>query len=61
MVSMLTAGDIMKNHLIKISKDEDAVKAAEIMQKNNISGVPVVEGDDLVGIITKTDVIKGIQ
>ena len=61
MVSMLTAGDIMKNHLIKISKDEDAVKAAEIMQGNNISGVPVVEGDDLVGIITKTDVIKGIQ
>jgi CBS domain-containing protein len=61
MVSMLTAGDIMKNHLIKISKDEDAVKAAEIMQENNISGVPVVEGDDLVGIITKTDVIKGIQ
>ncbi|MCE7697555.1 MAG: CBS domain-containing protein [Methanobacterium paludis] len=61
MVSMLTAGDIMKNHLVKISKDEDASKAADIMDENNISGVPVVEGDALVGIITKTDIIKGIQ
>lgn len=61
MVSMLTAGDIMKNHLIKIDKDEDVAKAAEIMVEEEISGVPVVENQELVGIITKTDIIKGIQ
>ena len=61
MVSMLTAGDIMKNHLIKIDKKEDAAKAAAIMLHESISGLPVVEDDEVVGIITKTDLIRGIQ
>jgi CBS domain-containing protein len=60
-VSLLTAGDIMKNDLIKIHQDEDAANVADIMIKNNISGVPVVENDELVGIITRTDLIRGIQ
>jgi CBS domain-containing protein len=61
MVSMLTAGDIMQNDMIKISGDEDAAKAADTMIREDIGGLPVVEGDDLTGIITKTDIIKGIQ
>jgi CBS domain-containing protein len=60
-VSLLTAGDIMKNDLIKIHQDEDAAAAAEMMVKECISGVPVVEDDELVGILTRTDIIKGIQ
>jgi CBS domain-containing protein len=60
-VSLLTAGDIMKNDFIKIHQDEDAANVADIMIKNNISGVPVVENDELVGIITRTDLIRGIQ
>lgn len=61
LISMLTAGDIMKNHLTTISQDEDATKAAEIMLKEDISGLSVVEDDEVVGIITKTDLIRGIQ
>jgi CBS domain-containing protein len=60
-VSMMTAGDIMRNHLIKISGDEDAAIAADKMVENDISGLPVVDGEALVGVITKTDLIKGIQ
>jgi CBS domain-containing protein len=61
MVSMMTAGDIMRNHLVKISLDEDAAKAADMMVENDISGLPVVDGEILVGVITKTDLIRGIQ
>ena len=61
LVSMMTAGDIMQNHFVKISGDEDAANAADMMVKNNISGLPVVDGDSLVGVITKTDLIRGIQ
>jgi CBS domain-containing protein len=61
MVSMMTAGDIMQNHLVKISEDQDAAKAADMMVENDISGLPVVDGDSLVGVITKTDLIRGIQ
>ncbi len=60
-VAMVTAGDIMANNLIKIGPDEDAANAANLMIKNNVSGIPVVNEDELVGIITKTDIIKGIQ
>ena len=60
-VSMMTAGDIMRNHLVKISGNEDAATAADMMVENNISGLPVVDGDTLVGVITKTDLIRGIQ
>lgn len=60
-ISMLTAGDIMRNDLTKIRQDEDAIKAAQIMLKEKISGLPVVENNEVVGIITKTDLIRGIQ
>lgn len=60
-VSMLTAGDIMKNDLIKIDQEEDAAKAAEIMLREDVGGLPVVSDDEVVGIITKTDLIRGIQ
>ena len=60
-VSMVTAGDIMTNDLIKIGPEEDAANAANIMIKNDVSGIPVVSDDELVGIITKTDIIRGIQ
>ncbi|PKL71524.1 MAG: inosine-5-monophosphate dehydrogenase, partial [Methanobacteriales archaeon HGW-Methanobacteriales-2] len=32
-----------------------------IMAKKEVSGMPVVGDDELVGIITKTDIIRGIQ
>ncbi len=60
-ISMLTAEDIMTEDILKISRDIDAAEAAALMCDNYISHLPVVEGDALVGIITKTDIIKGIQ
>jgi CBS domain-containing protein len=60
-VSMVTAGDIMTTDLITISPDEDASNAATIMINKDLSGIPVLNKDELVGIITKTDIIRGIQ
>ena len=58
---MLTAGDIMTEEFITIGADVDAIEAAKLMNDNGISHIPVVEDDNLVGIITRTDIIKGIQ
>ena len=60
-LSMLTAEDIMTEDVVKISKDIDAAEAAQLMCNSYISHLPVVEDDSLIGIITKTDIIKGIQ
>jgi CBS domain-containing protein len=51
----------MSNHLVTIQMDEDASRAAQMMMENKISGLPVVNNEELVGIITKTDLIRGIQ
>lgn len=60
-VSMLTAGDIMSEDFVQIGPDADALEAAKLMSSEGASHIPVVEGKDLVGIITRTDIIKGIQ
>lgn len=60
-VPLLTAGDIMNEDYVKISSDVDAVEAAKLMSNEGVSHIPVIDGEDLVGIITKTDIIKGIQ
>lgn len=61
MISMMTAGDIMTDRIVKLSSADDASEAAKVMMESEISGIPVVEDDELVGIITKTDIIKAIQ
>lgn len=60
-ISMLTAGDIMNEEYVRIEPDADAVEAAKLMSYDGTSHIPVVDGDELVGIITRTDIIKGIQ
>lgn len=59
-VALLTAEDVMKPELLTIEADEDAARAARLMLEHGISGLPVVEGGELVGIITKTDLMKGL-
>jgi CBS domain-containing protein len=61
MISLVTAGDIMSGNLITIDHGEDAALAANLMLAEDISGIPVIDNDDVIGIITKTDIMKGIQ
>jgi len=59
-VALLTAEDVMNPELLTIEADEDATRAARLMLEHGISGLPVVEGGELVGIITKTDLARGL-
>jgi len=54
------AEDVMTPNPYVIEVDEDASKAATMMLKHGISGLPVVHHDKLIGIITKSDITKGI-
>jgi CBS domain-containing protein len=56
---MLTAGDYMTKNVVSVKKDTPIYDALEIMRKNDITGIPVIEDDmTLVGIITEKDVLK---
>ena len=59
-VALLTAEDVMKPELFTIEADVDAAQAARLMLEHEIGGLPVVERGELVGIITKTDLTKGV-
>ena len=49
---------VMTPNPITVAPDVMAKRAAELMLDHDISGLPVVEGDKLLGIITKLDFAK---
>lgn len=55
-----SAKDIMTKNPFFVSKDDVVYTAAIIMIRHGISGLPVVHGKELVGIITKTDIVNVI-
>lgn len=56
------ASDVMTRDPITINYDEDLAVAADIMVKNKISNLPVVnQTNTLVGIVTKDDIIKALK
>ncbi|MFQ6129835.1 MAG: CBS domain-containing protein [Candidatus Hadarchaeaceae archaeon] len=59
-VALLTAGDVMRPGLLTIGGEEDVARAASLMLAHGIGGLPVVDDGKLVGILTKTDLAKGI-
>ena len=48
--------EIMTRDVITTSPDIDVVYAFEKLMEHKISSLPVVDGDELIGIITATDV-----
>ena len=50
--------DIMSTDLIVAEEDEILDDVAMAMAKNEVSRVPVVRGDMLVGIVTQSDVLR---
>ena len=53
--------EIMIKKVITVFFDYSVEETAEVLIKNRISGVPVVDyGEQLVGIITRTDLLKAI-
>lgn len=58
MLGDLTLADMMISKPITVSPEEDIEIAAQIIYKHKISGLPVVRGNRLVGIITDSDLLR---
>jgi CBS domain-containing protein len=50
--------DVMNPKVVFCKPDDTVREAAKILKEKNISGVPVLEGDELVGIISEGDLLK---
>ncbi|RPH39223.1 MAG: CBS domain-containing protein [Desulfobulbaceae bacterium] len=57
LLQKVVAKMIMTKTVLTVSPDTTIERAAYIMQTEDISSLPVMEGDNLVGIITSTDVM----
>ena len=58
LLSKLKIREIMSKDVITVTEDAPLEEAARIMVDNRVSGLPVVDGDKVLGIITETDIFK---
>jgi CBS domain-containing protein len=54
----LRVGDVMTSRLVTASADTSIVDAAHLMGEHKIRHLPIVEGDNLVGMIGIRDVLR---
>ena len=54
----LTVGEVMTREVETIEPDRTLTEMDRLLVARGISGVPVVEGDRIVGIVSQTDVIR---
>ena len=56
---MLKAGDLMTKDVVSVKKDTSIYEALELLRKNDITGMPVIDDDKtLVGILTEKDCLR---
>ena len=58
LLSKLTVRKLMTKDPVTITKDTTVEEAARLMVDQDLSCLPVVEGDKLVGIVSKSDMFK---
>jgi CBS domain-containing protein len=51
---------VMKKEVVKVSPDTSITELKEILRVNRISGVPVLDGDQLLGVVSIEDLLKAL-
>ena len=57
-INELKVVDIMTAPILTVSSDTDVYYASEIMRKNKIKKLPIVNKGNLAGIVTQTDILN---
>jgi acetoin utilization protein AcuB len=58
MLEEIKVGDVMVQAPISVTPNTDVEEAARLIHEHKIGGMPVVEGDRLMGVITMQDLIS---
>lgn len=56
----VTAGDLAQGKPVTIGADDSIEQALEVMSENQVRRLPVIDGHDLVGIISQADVASDL-
>ncbi len=60
LLDRLEAKEVMTKQVVTVTPKTTIEEAAELLLAHKIGGLPVVEGDTLVGIVTETDVLEAL-
>ena len=58
LLSKLTVREVMTSPVVTVSQDDPVEQASLLMEHHKISGLPVVSGERLVGILTISDLLR---
>jgi acetoin utilization protein AcuB len=58
LLSKITVDRIMTRKVVTVTEDTPIEEAARVMADNKIGGLPVMRGNEVVGIVTETDLFK---
>lgn len=58
LLARLTVGSVMTTTVITVEPARDAREAARIMLDHKIGALPVVDGEEIVGIVTESDFVR---
>ena len=50
--------DVMNSNVVFCKPDDTVREVAKILKENNISGVPVIDDEELVGVVSEGDLLK---
>ncbi|MEA3241576.1 MAG: CBS domain-containing protein [Pseudomonadota bacterium] len=53
----MKVGEVMNPEVITVTQDHRVCDLIELFQEKDITGVPVVDDDKMVGIISKKDIL----
>ena len=57
----LRARDVMQPHVVTVTPETGLAEIADLLINRRISGVPVVEGDAIVGVVSRSDFVRVIS
>lgn len=60
LLDKVTAADVMQPEVLTIAADATVAEAAQVMLKHKVSGLPVLDQGRLVGILTESDIFRGV-
>jgi len=52
--------DMMSRNVVAIAPDSPLFEAAALMEKHDVNRLPVIEGNKLIGIITRADLLRAL-
>lgn len=55
-----TAGDVMSRPVVTVGPDEDIASVALLLEKKRIKRVPVATNSELLGIVSRADLLRGL-